>query len=79
MEEEEPTERYGRSMMLQKGKEFLLPQWKRHACLLKNVTINLIIERRLQLQIIKKNSTKNIIIETNVRAIDTKYYNEYNN
>jgi Fe-S cluster biogenesis protein NfuA len=31
-----------------------------HACLLKNITINL-------------------IIETNVRAIDTKYYNEYNN
>jgi Fe-S cluster biogenesis protein NfuA len=49
-----------------------------HACLLKNITINLIIERRLQL-LIKKNSTKNIIIETNVRAIDTKYYNEYNN
>jgi hypothetical protein len=49
-----------------------------HACLLKNITINLIIERRLQL-LIKKNITKNIIIETNVRAIDTKYYNEYNN
>jgi len=25
MEEQEPTERYGRSMVLQKGKEFLLP------------------------------------------------------
>ena len=48
-----------------------------HACLLKNITINLIIER-LQL-LIKKNSTKNIIIDTNVRVIDTKYYNEYNN
>jgi hypothetical protein len=33
---------------------------------------------KLQL-LIKKNSTKNIIIETNVTVIDTKDYNEYNN
>ena len=31
----------------------------------------------LELQI--QNITMNIIIETNVRAIDTNYYNEYNN
>ena len=41
----------------------------RHACLLKNITINLIIERSVTV-IDKKNSTTNIIIETNVTVID---------
>ena len=41
----------------------------RHVCLLKNITINLIIERSVTV-IDKNNNTKNIIIETNVTVID---------
>jgi hypothetical protein len=52
-----------------RAKSFCSLSGNRHAWLLKNITINLIIERSVTV-IDKKNSTTNIIIETNVTVID---------